>query len=140
MRALLALLALGACTPTAPGAGAADAVSSASVASESATVEVAVIGAADGSVALVSVVDDGPVALDRGRPARFVLGGAAPVEAPMLDDPSMRRMGDRTATGASYRIETPLAREMARGGPLEVELSVGGTYRRFRATRSDLLE
>ena len=136
MRALLACtFALGACAP---------AVSQvppelAATASEQGTATLAVVGDRDGAVVLLSVADYSAVALDAERPARLLIGGAI-VEAVMQDAPSTRHVGGQTVTGASYRVGAETARALARGGPVNVELSIGGTYQRFRASRADVLE
>lgn len=136
MRSLLSLLfLLGACAPTVPQAPDA----STAMASEDATAELAVIGDGDGAVVLLSVTDHSAVALDAERPARLMIGGKR-IDAAMLDAPSMRQIGDQTATGASYRIGAEAASELARGGDVDVELSIGGTYRSFRASRADILQ
>lgn len=135
MRAFLLLLVLGACAPIVPAAT----DTAAAQASEDATAELAVIGDGDGAVVLISVVDRKPVALDTGKPAHLMIGGAM-TEAVMLDAPSMRQRGDRIATGASYRVSAKAAQELARGSSVAVELSIAGVYRHFQASRADLFQ
>ena len=100
---------------------------------------ISVIGEGDGAVAFISVTADRPVWIDAERPARLRMGEHW-VEVAPLEPPAARRTEDRVRTSASYRVRPELARFLARGGDVDVQLSVGGTWQTVTAERSDMLE